>query len=298
LVFHSKIYSFNISVSDFFIVYFFFVFLWVNELIISFIEINKFKKILKKLLFFQIFCSLLTIILSISDYGIYKIVFILLLFNLIFFSYLFFKKIFTKISFKLAHHVKLININNLLSNFFITLAALLIKILISRNFNDVIALNIIFCFTVGTFLGTLFVNTYGVNYIKNLNNFPIIPKIFFYIYLIMFLISLSLLVFIEVFNLLQINHYKKFIYLFNFSLVGSIILLITQFVRLTKFTEKRKIDILFYDDVVYSIYSVFIIYIFCLYQNLSYVFMFFTLAISSLFIYLISPTKKIQQMLN
>jgi hypothetical protein len=122
----------------------------------------------------------------------------------------------------------------------------------------------------------------------------------------MFLISLSLLVFIEVFNFLQINHYnflqinhyKIFIYLFIFSLVGSIILLITQFVRLTKLNEKRKTDILFYDDVIYSIYSVFIIYIFCLYQNFSYVFMFFTLAISSLLIYLISPTKRIQQMLN
>jgi hypothetical protein len=108
----------------------------------------------------------------------------------------------------------------------------------------------------------------------------------------MFLISLSLLVFIEVFNFLQINHYnflqinhyKIFIYLFIFSLVGSIILLITQFVRLTKLNEKRKTDILFYDDVIYSIYSVFIIYIFCLYQNFSYVFMFFTLAISSLLI--------------
>jgi len=297
-VFHSKIYSFNISVSDFFFVYFFFVYLWVNELIISFIEINKLKKILAKMLFFQIFCSFLTTILSIIDYGIYKIVFILLSFNLIFLLYLFFTKIFTKISFKILHNVKLININNLLSNFFITLASLLIRILISRNFNDEIALNIIFCFTVGTFLSTLFVNTYGINYIKNLNNFPIIPKIIFYIYLIMFLISLSLLVFIEVFNFLQINHYKIFIYLFIFSLVGSIILLITQFVRLTKLNEKRKTDILFYDDVIYSIYSVFIIYIFCLYQNFSYVFMFFTLAISSLLIYLISPTKRIQQMLN
>ena len=298
LVFHSKIYLFNISVLYFFFVYFFFVFLWVNELIISFIEINKLKKVLIKILFFQIFNSLLAIILSIIDYGIFKIIFILLLFNLIFFSYLLFKKTFTKILFKINSNVKFININNLLSNFFITLAALLIRILISRNFNDGIALNIIFCFTVGTFLGTLFVNTYGINYIKNLNKFPVIPKIIFYIYLIMFLVSLSSLVLIEFFNLLQINYYKKFIYLFNFSLVGSIILLITQFVRLTKLNEKRKLGTLFYDDVFYSIYSVFIIYIFCLYQNLSYQFMFLALAISSLFIYLVSPTKKIKQMLN
>lgn len=297
-VFHLRIYTFNISILDFFFVYFFFVLLWVNELVISFIEITKIKKILKKFFLFQFLSTSTAIILSIINYGIYKIIFILLLFNLIFFSYLFFKKIFTKISFKFVHNVKIISINNFLSNFFITLAALLIRILISRNFNDEIALNIIFCFTVGTFLGTLFVNTYGVNYIKNLSKFPIIPKILIYIYLIMFLISLSVLVFIESYNLLQISDYKKFIYLFNFSLVGSMFLLITQFVRLTKFNEKRKLNTLFYDDVFYSTYSVCIIYIFCLYQNLSYVFMFFALAISSLFIYLISPTKKIQQMLN
>jgi hypothetical protein len=110
-----------------------------------------------------------------------------------------------------------------------------------------------FSFTVGTFLGTLFVNTYGINYIKNLNIFPVIPKIILYIYFIMFLLSLTLLVSIEFFNFYQVSYYKKFIYLFNFSLVGSMFLLVAQIVRLTK---------------------------------------------CSLYIYLVSPTKKIKQILN
>ena len=298
LVFHTKIYSFNLSISNFFLIYIFFVILWIKELFISYIEINKLKKILKKILFYQIFCSLLVLILSYINYGIFKIVFILVLFNIILILYLFLKKTFKKISLQIKNNIKFVNLNNFLSNFFITLSALLIRLLISKNYNDELALNIIFCFTLGTFLGTLFVNTYGINYINNLNSFPAVPKIIFYIYFIMFLTSLTVLLSIEFFNLLQINYYAKFIYLFNFSLVGSLFLLLAQFVRLTRFNDKKKLYTLFYDDVIYSIYSVFIIYIFCLYQNLNYEFTFLVLAISSLFIYLVSPTKKIQQMLN
>jgi hypothetical protein len=298
IVFHSKIYHFDLSIIDFFLIYFFFIIFWLNELIISFLELNKFKKILKNLFFFQIFSSFLTLFLSSIDYGIFKIIFILVLFYLIFFSYLVFNNILKKISFKIDNSIKLMTINNFLSNFFITLSGLVIKILVSRNFNEELALNIMFSFTVGTFLGTLFVNTYGINYIKNLNIFPVIPKIILYIYFIMFLLSLTLLVSIEFFNFYQVSYYKKFIYLFNFSLVGSMFLLVAQIVRLTKFNEKKELDILFYDDIVYSVFSVLIVYIFCSYQSINYELIFLTVAICSLYIYLVSPTKKIKQILN
>lgn len=239
-----------------------FIFLfWIIELIITFYDLKSLNKKIYKSFLFQIFLiNFFTILV------LFKISFHLIIFFLIILIILFYINDFFKIINLNKKKIKLFTSNfsfsiNLFSTISISLSIIFIRFFfISLNsYNK--SLDLIFFFTIGSFPSTLFVNSFGIHYLRDNSLLPLIIKYMFYlIYIsIFFTIIIILLTFFN-FDFLS-EFIKNNIYFIFFSLLGSILLYYAQVVRLTRLLIKEEKNYLFLDDILYSISSLFIIYI-------------------------------------
>ena len=139
-----------------------------------------------------------------------------------------------------------LNINLFLSTFFITFASFIVRLFIIDNYAIDIASDYIFCFSVGSLLSTLYVNSVGVNLLVNRKLYPLYLKFLISLYFISILLCTFIINFVD----------SNLISIWLPTAIGSLVLFKAQEIRLSFF-----IDPLFQNKILIFTNKIFFTYL-------------------------------------
>lgn len=244
--------------------------LWINELLLVNYENNENKKKIyfNILVFIFYFCLIqLQFLLDLNFYlnftNILLIVFLLFPLFSIFFKL---DKSFLKININLF---KQSIINNIFSLSFLSSFSFLLSVFVWRFFliefiEKEVVIYYFIIFAIASFPGTFINNFLGVSILKK--NSKEFKKYFLILIVGIFTMFISFnYAEIKVLYEYQIYSSNIFLLLFNFSIIGSLIMSVGMYFRVRMFFLKNKTKILFISDFFYGLIIAFIIPIFCLY---------------------------------
>ena len=224
---------------------------WIKEIILTELELKKKnKKLYLEASIYLIFYFI--IVIKLFYFNSIKYLNLILIFFLFIFFIILFERI---IRFKISN---VINFNYLLlkfdtsyaSSFSIIICNLFWRIMIFIFVGETMAGVFYAAFSIGSLPSTVFVNTFGTQFVKQKNSYK-----FLFRYLLIYTIFVLICVYIinNFQYIFSLNFQKLLIDLVSFSLVGSILMLIGQYKRkkilfnFFKFKEK-----IFIHDIIYS----------------------------------------------
>ena len=252
---------------------------WIKEIMIC--KFNNKEKLVKKIFFIDL--SLYLVCTSLILYDIFY--FILSLFLLSSANYLFFllKNTFTK-KFLNLQKIKYLNIL-FFSSLSISISTLLSRIILENYVGPKLAADFILFFSLVTLPATLITNTFGINVIKHNLQQPLIMK---------FILLIYFLFFIQYFI---IPTFTDMQFLFFIGSFCGLIMIVFSYIRLVFFFYEDTIKNVLKNDIYISIFNIFLIMIFILFEINLYYFM-IPVAFFSLFLVMFTTSKFLSAKIN